>query len=58
MKKASVDLDILYFLAETPSAWVQFSPIWIYDNKIYFDRHLLFTYTAIFIVAVLTWTFI
>jgi hypothetical protein len=41
------DLDILLFLAQTPSAWVQFSPVWIYNKKLFLDKHLLILYGVI-----------
>jgi len=56
LKQTDMDLDIILFLAETPSAWVQFSPIWIYGKKIVFDRQGLFTYSFIAIAALLAWT--
>jgi hypothetical protein len=55
-KKASYDLDVIYFMASTPSAWAQLSPIRTYGRgKLYFDRQLLLTYVTIVLVFVLAW---
>lgn len=37
-------IEVLFFLASTPRAWVQFSPLWMYEKNLYFDTHLFIMY--------------
>jgi hypothetical protein len=61
MGKAALNMtyimDALWFLSQTPSAWMQFSPLRTYGGKhLYFDRQLLITYAGILISGLLAWT--
>jgi len=55
MKHSGIDLELLFFLAETPSAWLQFSPITYHQKKIYFDKYLITMYVIFILFLGLAW---
>lgn len=55
MGHLSLDLDILLFIGQHPSSWVQFSPVWVYDRKLWIDKHLLLTYSVVVAAGVIGW---